>query len=187
MVILGRRLTFSDFFNNHYAPLHKYLKLYLSVCGGVLHYASGFIRSPNYPNPYRHNAVCTWIIHVEDGNTIIATITDLAIESSTGCRYDNVELRDGTNSSARLIKRLCGTQLPTVTFKSSGSYMFVQFKSDQSVGGRGFELKYTSGKILSFLLVPTFTPGILVQTVKTTRAESISRKVFFIRLICQRL
>eukprot|EP00794_Sanderia_malayensis_P003246 gene3246-3727_t len=118
---------------------------YLDFCGGVLHAASGFIRSPNYPNPYRHNAVCEWIIHVEDGNTVTANVTDLSIESSTGCRYDNVELRDGSNSSTRLITRLCGTQRPTVIFKSTGSFLFVRFRSDLSVAGRGFEISYKSG------------------------------------------
>lgn len=75
-------------------------------------------------------------------------VEDFDTETSTGCRYyDNVEIRDGVNSSsAASIATLCGKLRPKQTFKSTGRYMLITFKSDSSINGRGFKLKYTSGR-----------------------------------------
>eukprot|EP00795_Rhopilema_esculentum_P014104 gene14104-5092_t len=111
----------------------------------MLYSSSGFIRSPNYPQPYRHRATCVWVINVAVGNIISVNVTDLQIETSTACRYDNVALRDGTNSSAALITRLCGSARPSTLFKTTNNVLYVVFTSDASISGRGFELRYTSG------------------------------------------
>ena len=116
-----------------------------SVCGGMLFAPSGFIRSPNYPQPYKHKAKCVWKIRVPIGNTITVNFTVLDIESSSGCRYDNVLVRDGYNDSAAQIVRLCGASRPTTVFKSTGHTLYIAFTSDTSINGRGFELQYTSG------------------------------------------
>ena len=115
----------------------------------MLYGSSGFIRSPNYPQPYRHRATCVWIITVADGNIITFNVTDLDIEASTTCRYDNVLIRDGYNNSAAQIVRLCGTNRPVTLFKSTGNRLYVSFSSDATVNGRGFELRYTSGSYLA--------------------------------------
>ena len=86
------------------------------------------------------------MINVAVGNIISVNVTDLQIETSTACRYDNVALRDGTNSSAALITRLCGSARPTTLFKTTNNVLYVVFTSDASISGRGFELRYTSGK-----------------------------------------
>ena len=112
----------------------------------MLYASSGFIRSPNYPRPYRNRAVCEWIITVAVGNTITLNVTDLNIETSTSCRYDHVEVRDGANSSAAFVTRLCGSTRPTSMIKSTKNVLYVRFRSDASISGRGFEFRYTSGR-----------------------------------------
>lgn len=121
----------------------------------MLYASSGFIRSPNYPQPYRHRASCVWIIRVQAGNTITANITDLDIESGVGCRYDNVLIRDGYNNSAAQIARLCGSSRPSTLIKSTGNVLYVQFSSDATINGRGFELQYTSGEFFLNPVVAT--------------------------------
>jgi len=116
-----------------------------ALCGGMLHAPSGFIRSPNYPQPYRHRAACVWVISVPIGNTISITVTDLDIEAHSGCRYDYVLIRDGYNNSAAPISRLCGANRPGRVIKSTGNFLYVSFVSDATINGRGFEFRYTSG------------------------------------------
>ena len=119
----------------------------VSVCGGMLYASSGFIRSPNYPRPYRHGATCVWVITVPTGNTIVVNVNDLDIEASSGCRYDHVLIRDGYNNSAPQIARLCNTNIPGRPIKSAGNTLYISFRSDGSINGRGFELRYTSGEL----------------------------------------
>jgi len=57
------------------------------VCGGVLTGPEGNLTSPNYPNPYPHNAYCVWNITVPSGD-ITLTVTELDVESCSSNDYD---------------------------------------------------------------------------------------------------
>ena len=56
-----------------------------------------------YPNAYHQNAECTWTINVSKGSKIHFIFLDLDLESSTTCRYDYVEIYDGSTRKARLV------------------------------------------------------------------------------------
>ncbi|CAG5136892.1 unnamed protein product, partial [Candidula unifasciata] len=60
-------------------------------CGGDLTEPTGGIVSPNYPQPYSHNAQCFWSITVSQGSAITLFFVDFDIEDSTGCLYDYLE------------------------------------------------------------------------------------------------
>ena len=61
--------------------------------------------------------------------------------------YDSLEVRDGDNASANLIgSKLCGSTVPA-TIVSTGNALFVRFKSDHSVVGKGYKIKVTAGKL----------------------------------------
>ena len=112
-----------------------------------MHTPTGLIRSPNYPRPYRHDAECEWVISVLTGNTISVDILDIELESHETCDYDYLELRDGESRTAPLIARVCSSTLRRRMYKSTSNKMYIKFKSDSSLNGRGFELTYTSGKV----------------------------------------
>lgn len=58
---------------------------------------------------------------------------------------DYVEIYDGSNSKAPLIRTLSGTfTTPPGGFSSSQRYMFVEFTSDSSIVRRGFSARYIS-------------------------------------------
>lgn len=61
-------------------------------CGGNFESASGIIISPNYPNPYPHNAQCVWIIHVPEGERVTITFTQVDLEDHRNCMWDYVEV-----------------------------------------------------------------------------------------------
>ena len=69
------------------------------------------------------------------------------VEDESDCDYDSVRIYDGQDTSAPLMRNICGDTLPgDVT--SSGNTMFVRFKTDVSGNRNGFSIYYS-----------TFIPG----------------------------
>ena len=56
-------------------------------CGGVLTSQEGSFASPGYPQPYHHNAICTWEIKVSKGSRIQLVFIDVDLEAGYGCRF----------------------------------------------------------------------------------------------------
>ncbi|XP_026057290.1 cubilin-like [Carassius auratus] len=118
-----------------------------SACGGLIELndgdAPGYITSPNYPSNYPQNIDCVWIITVPNGEAVQLDFEDdFYIEPHTGCMYDYIEIRDGPTSDAGLIGRLCGNTRPS-TQHSSGTTMYLRFRTDGSVTHIGFKAKYS--------------------------------------------
>lgn len=61
-------------------------------CGADLTSASGTFVSPNYPQPYGHNAECFWTITTSRGSRIQLVFVDIDIEAHSTCNYDYVEV-----------------------------------------------------------------------------------------------
>ncbi len=59
--------------------------------------------------------------------------------------YDYLEIRDGISDSSPVLKKLCGSNLPT-PIKSTNNMMFIKFVSDSSVEKQGFTAKFQKGK-----------------------------------------
>lgn len=60
------------------------------------------------------------------------------------CMYDYLELRDGSTSNNNIISRLCGNTRPS-TQHSTGSSMWLRFRTDASITHQGFKAKYSIG------------------------------------------
>ena len=75
-------------------------------------------------------------------------------------RYDYIDVRDGPSSSSPSLGRFCHSSSSSIT--STGSEMFIKFRSDYSEAGRGFHVRYFTGKmeLTTFLLLSKrkFTP-----------------------------
>ncbi|XP_016093659.1 cubilin [Sinocyclocheilus grahami] len=118
-----------------------------SACGGLIELNDGdppgYITSPNYPSNYPQNIDCVWIITVPNGEAVQLDFEDeFYIEAHTGCMYDYLEIRDGPTSDAVLMGRLCGNTRPS-TQHSSGTTMYIRFRTDGSVTHIGFKAKYS--------------------------------------------
>ena len=74
-----------------------------------------------------------------------SNLTRCASSHTSSCRYDYVELYDGADENAPLVGRYCGNKAPGTTFQSSGTDMFVLFRSDGSVTDTGFKAFYDFG------------------------------------------
>ena len=65
-----------------------------AACGGEFTADSGTLTSPNYPNPYHHNAVCVWTVTVHRRARIDFTVTDIDLERHVNCVWDYIEVAD---------------------------------------------------------------------------------------------
>ena len=59
-------------------------------------------------------------------------------------RYDFLEVHEGRNEETPLVGRYCGNSLPP-DYVSSGNEVYIRFKTDHSVSGRGFRIQYDLG------------------------------------------
>ncbi|XP_078495955.1 IgGFc-binding protein-like [Ciona intestinalis] len=110
-------------------------------CGGeIVGQTSGRIQSPNYPNNYPNHKDCTWEITVNAGQTIEITIEKFALEPNRRCRYDYLEIFNGTSRNTRILK-LCGF-FTRRTYRSTGRSATLRFHSDSSVNKKGFDIRW---------------------------------------------
>ncbi|XP_060066889.1 suppressor of tumorigenicity 14 protein homolog [Ylistrum balloti] len=89
---------------------------------------------------YGNNKDCTWRINAPTGKVIRLTSTHFHLEADNQCSYDFLAVYDGTSSRAKLIGKFCGTQ--SISVVSSGTHLFLEFISDDSVSYAGFQLNY---------------------------------------------
>ena len=62
------------------------------------------------------------------------------------CNHDYVEVLDGPNGDSPIIKRFCGDMYCIRAFHtvySTGSHLYIRFKSDFIVQRKGFNLQYS--------------------------------------------
>ena len=87
---------------------------------------------------------CTWLISLPK-NKIQLSFSAFALQApGPSCQDgDFVEVRDGEYPDSPVLGTFCGSNIPSDTF-SSGSYMLVQFRSDESMEKRGFVTSYRS-------------------------------------------
>lgn len=58
-----------------------------SACGGVLTSENGHLEYP-LSDSYPHNSRCAWLIQTNNNQVINITFTKFAVEASTECRFD---------------------------------------------------------------------------------------------------
>ncbi|GFQ96473.1 cubilin, partial [Trichonephila clavata] len=113
------------------------------ACGGTFYRESGVIKSPGYPNRYPHNAHCIWIVKGQNHRQITLNITSFELEEHQNCRYDYLEIRNGEYETSPLTGKYCGTNiLKAIT--SHSNVMRLEFKTDNSMSSRGFEIYFDS-------------------------------------------
>ena len=71
-------------------------------------------------------------------------IDSINLESHSTCDYDELAIYDGSSTSSSKIASLCGSSGNGREFTSSGSNLYVVFKSDGSVSYSGFHATYSS-------------------------------------------
>jgi len=65
------------------------------------------------------------------------------VEFGRSCKFDKIDVYDGSHDSASLLARLCGYRIQKIIF-SSGNALFVSFQTDRSRAYKGFKITYTA-------------------------------------------
>jgi len=110
----------------------------------------GVMTSPGFPSQYQHLADCTYTIGAQDASSHVnVEFTVFGVEEHGNCEFDYLEIYDGPTKQSTKLGRYCGSDKPPVT-SSSGRFITVFFKSDQSVNEVGFSFKYSAGCASTF-------------------------------------
>ncbi|XP_028390679.1 cubilin-like isoform X2 [Dendronephthya gigantea] len=112
------------------------------LCGQSHLYTPGRLKSPGYPNPYPNNLDCNWTISANGGKHIFIQFFNFSLEDNPRCAYDYLEVYDGDSVHSTRLGRYCGYQLPG-NLTSSGSNLFIVFRSDKNVEYNGFSFTYS--------------------------------------------
>ncbi|KAG7265576.1 hypothetical protein CRUP_019244 [Coryphaenoides rupestris] len=97
--------------------------------------ASGTILSPNYPEEYGNNLNCVWLIISEPGSRIHLLFSDFELEP----QFDWLVVKDEEPTT---FGTFSGKDVPS-QIASNGHIMRLEFQSDHSNTGKGFNISYT--------------------------------------------
>ncbi|XP_076146859.1 cubilin [Alosa pseudoharengus] len=145
--IPGKFSTFGPMLVNFYSDSivqdKGFLAEYVAIpCGGIFNGTAGTVQSPTLSlSDYHHNINCTYHIMVRNNRIIDLKFNTFHLEASSNCRYDYVAVYDGENTLAPLLGQFCGSVLPP-RLRSSSNQMFIVFRTDVSVSGRGWRATY---------------------------------------------
>uniref|UniRef100_A0A674PQ82 Neuropilin n=1 Tax=Takifugu rubripes TaxID=31033 RepID=A0A674PQ82_TAKRU len=130
----------------------------LAECGGVLDASkAGYITSPGYPLEYPPHQNCHWVITApEPSQRIVLNFNPHFEIERLDCKYDFIEIRDGTSDTADVLGRHCSNIAPAPII-SSGSSLQIRFVSDYAHQGAGFSLRYEIFKTGSEFCFRNFT------------------------------
>ncbi|XP_071111697.1 cubilin-like [Haliotis cracherodii] len=109
------------------------------ACGTTLTSSTGRIYYPTNAN-YTNNVRCQVTIRPGAGQTFNVTFTDFDLESHPSCNHDSLEFQMyGVTSTKNCGRNRAGL---TLSFPYTSGDIVVNFSSDSSVTGRGFDLNY---------------------------------------------
>ncbi|XP_076672981.1 neuropilin and tolloid-like [Andrena cerasifolii] len=95
--------------------------------------------SPNYPDNYPNLTECVKVLKADEGMLLKLDFRDeFKLEESPECRYDFLEVRDGQHGYSNLLGNFCGTNFPP-EITSKTRYLWLRFRSDDSIEGKGFK------------------------------------------------
>ncbi|KAF7655501.1 hypothetical protein LDENG_00055110 [Lucifuga dentata] len=122
-------------------------------CGGTFNSDQGEIISPNWPNDYPAQSVCTWRITVPSGKNIHVAFTHFEVQAVNlfGKCVDYVEIFNGETMASQ--GKFCGFALPP-TATITGNKAVIRFLSNGANQQKGFRGYWTTNSSV----IPTLPP-----------------------------
>ncbi|XP_033628872.1 A disintegrin and metalloproteinase with thrombospondin motifs 16-like [Asterias rubens] len=106
-------------------------------CDRVMTKAKGSITSPNWPNPYGANQMCTTTIVAAPGKTIKLKFKKFVLDGAEpSCLTDSVSITDSANLQSKSVN--CGTK-KRFNYRSKSNMITVVFRSDSNTQLKGFK------------------------------------------------
>uniref|UniRef100_A0A674G899 Complement C1r n=1 Tax=Taeniopygia guttata TaxID=59729 RepID=A0A674G899_TAEGU len=139
---------FSNEDNGTVIPYRGFLAYYKAVveCSSELFTeASGYLSSPEYPQPYPENLRCNYSIRLQNGLSISLKFLqpfEIDDHQQVHCPYDQLKIQ----ARGREIGEFCGREPPGV-IETNSNEVDILFLTDDSGFSRGWKIHYTSEKI----------------------------------------
>ena len=109
-------------------------------------YNEAILESPNYPDGYTNNMSCHLSINTGSIDLCVKIhVIHSDLERSRNCKYDRLSFYRGESvDQGTILWKTCGHHRESQPITFSSPAITVHFKSDLSVVGRGFKLKYSA-------------------------------------------
>ncbi|KAF3852521.1 hypothetical protein F7725_005876 [Dissostichus mawsoni] len=122
-------------------------------CGGSFNTAQGEINSPNWPNDYQAQSVCTWRITIPAVKSVHIGFTHFELQAANmlGNCVDYVEVFNGETMAS--LGRFCGFAPPS-TLTIPGGSVVIRFLSNGADHQKGFRGYWTN----DVGVIPTLPP-----------------------------
>ncbi|XP_027537201.1 complement C1r subcomponent [Neopelma chrysocephalum] len=107
--------------------------------------ASGYLSSPEYPQPYPEDLRCNYSIRLQKGLSITLTFLEpfeIDEHQQVHCPYDQLKIQ----ARGREIGEFCGRESPGI-IETNSNEVDILFLTDESGFSRGWKIHYTSEKI----------------------------------------
>ncbi|XP_061189646.1 uncharacterized protein LOC133197565 [Saccostrea echinata] len=105
---------------------------------------------------YPNDVQCSWIFIAQDNQEIKIGFEIFDVEQEKNCKYDSLQMYNGSSTKSEVIKRYCGKKTPS-NFTFPGTRMYLLFKSDRYVQRSGFKLN------VDIVKKPTKTKNCLLE------------------------
>lgn len=130
--------------NQNKGLLFTLMHVAFTVCGAQLQASNNkrqFFSHPRYGDDnYESNLQCVWQLTAQAGYRIHVRLKEFDVEMEKDCGYDYVIIRNGNDSTAPLLGRVCGTG--PREFVSRGNRMWMEFRTDLTTNKKGFIAEY---------------------------------------------
>lgn len=146
----------------------------------------GNFTSPGGFEGYPNDTTCSWVIYGPFNAKIFVKFHDFDLEWSKTCSpYDYVKVSDRCNGSESWSKNLgsdedgyCGNMTFNVTSRCNN--MRIEFRSDDSITGRGFNATYKINRLNQAPEIKSFCEN----STTNCSTEKVETETFTIRLTC---
>ncbi len=111
----------------------------------------GTIADGSSANVYCNNLDCRWLIQPPQAKKVTLSFTAFDVEAASSdgqTIFDAVEVYDGSTTSAPLLGRFSGSNIPPAVTSSGGS-MLIRFYSDFATSAQGWSANYTSSQTVA--------------------------------------
>ncbi|KAK2147338.1 hypothetical protein LSH36_558g01028 [Paralvinella palmiformis] len=103
---------------------------------------SGRITSPGWPGSYPAHSHCEFLVQSPEGTDLALYFNMFNTEQDIrGCRYDYLQIHNGSSSEAPVLRRVCGLTIPDPVFVT-GNSLWLHFQTDSSIHRPGYDITY---------------------------------------------
>ena len=124
-------------------------------CGWSLNNAeSGFIHTPNFPDPYPPGITCEWYMDTVENHTMFFLIPKLSLPLTAPCS-DYLVIRESSSPYSVHTYQTCESNPDPIVIVARTKKLYIKFHSGSLQGAMGFKMRFATykGKLIKLCLI----------------------------------